>query len=222
MPENIQPVRYPFLPFLVRFVFRLIMFTVRVKVLREDGGAFSPEKPWPVGRMYAVWHQHLFPAAFLLRHQAVTAIVSLSRDGEYLARILGAWGFGLIRGSSSRGGPEVSARSVEHLKGKGKLWITPDGPRGPSHVVKWGVVRMALASESIVLPIGIGYSRKIALKSWDKFQIPLPFSRAVIICGNPYSAKDSIGDEADVKRLSIELETRLNEVTDRAERLASA
>jgi len=215
MPQDSNHIKYSLLPALVRFVFRLILFTCRIRFVDSGGERIMPGKPYAQGRLFALWHQHLLFGAWFLRNQGMSAIVSQSRDGEYLSRIMSAWGFRLIRGSSSKGGAEVVEASVELLRRQGGIWITPDGPRGPYHAVKWGVIRMAMNSGSVILPMGFGYSRKITLKSWDKFQVPLPFSRIVIIAGEPFNAQGPV-EEEKVKRTAVELEQRLNALTDRA------
>lgn len=134
--------------------------------------------------IYAFWHgkmiygwlfaQKLFPG------RDIHAVVSLSSDGEILSRCLEKLGFTLIRGSSSRGSSEVKTAMLEELKQNGIIAITPDGPRGPRHSFKYGTLRLASEQKIPIIFAAIQYSKAIQVKSWDKFEIPFPFSEVKI------------------------------------------
>lgn len=131
--------------------------------------------------IFAFWHgkmiygwllaQRLFP------ERDIHAVVSLSKDGEILSHTLEKLGFTLIRGSSSRGSGEVKTTMLAELEQKGIVAITPDGPRGPRHSFKYGTLRLVSEQKIPIIFAAIQYDKTIQLKSWDKFEIPLPFSK---------------------------------------------
>jgi len=109
-----------------------------------------------------------------------SAVVSLSEDGQILSETLARLGFRLIRGSSSRGKEDVKAGMVDALRNRGLIAITPDGPRGPSHQFKYGTIRLASEQQVPVIFAEITHDRARVLKSWDRFEIPMPFSKATV------------------------------------------
>ena len=136
------------------------------------------------GVVFAFWHgkmvtgwllaQRLFPK----NHTA--AVVSLSKDGQLLSDTLGRLGFRLIRGSSSRGKVEVREGIADGLRSGGVVAVTPDGPRGPIHRFKYGTVRIASEVGSPLLFADILHQRPRVLKSWDRFELPRPFSKVTV------------------------------------------
>ena len=131
--------------------------------------------------IFAFWHgkmiygwllaQRLFP------ERDIHAVISLSKDGEILSRTLEKLDFTLIRGSSSRGSSDVKTAMLAELEQNGIVAITPDGPRGPRHSFKYGTLRLASEQKIPIIFAAIQYDKAIQLKSWDKFEIPLPFSK---------------------------------------------
>lgn len=168
-----------FLPFLSGFLLpgalKTLTATLKVSVTPNLAETDSGK---PV--IYAFWHgkmiygwllaQKLFP------ERKIHAVVSLSKDGEILSRTLEKLGFTLIRGSSSRGSSEVKTAMFAELEQSGIIAITPDGPRGPCHSFKYGTLRLASEQGIPIIFAAIHYSKTVQLKSWDKFEIPLPFS----------------------------------------------
>ncbi len=129
----------------------------------------------------AFWHGKMLVgwllAKSLVRPKKCYAVVSLSKDGTMLANALEVLNFGLIRGSSSRGKEAVKAEMIDCLRSGHAIAITPDGPRGARHVFKYGSVRIASETQTPILFAEINLDKKWRLeKSWDKFEIPKPFS----------------------------------------------
>jgi lysophospholipid acyltransferase (LPLAT)-like uncharacterized protein len=129
------------------------------------------------------WHENMFAGWYSVRRRKPVALVSRSKDGRFLASVLTAWKYKLARGSSGKKGMEALAEAMEMVK-KGEadvLVITPDGPRGPRHVFKRGAF---LAATDLVLPLFMlrirNHSAIALAKSWDRFQIPFPFTRVSI------------------------------------------
>jgi hypothetical protein len=110
-----------------------------------------------------------------------------------------------VRGSSSRRGPQALLELTSWLERGYNLAITPDGPRGPRYVVQPGVVALGQITGAPVIPISYRASRKFTLRSWDQFQIPLPFSRCEIILGKPICfPRDASDAEREVLRKQLE------------------
>ncbi|MBM3162455.1 MAG: DUF374 domain-containing protein [Chlorobi bacterium] len=165
------------LPLLLRMLFGSLRITLtwrpETACLPEGSAIFSF---WH-GKMVAGW----MLARKLFANRRVSAVVSLSEDGNILSGTLAVLGFSLIRGSSSKGSLNVREETAETLSGGDIVAITPDGPRGPRHEFKYGTVRLASQCRTPLLFADIRYQRAWQLKSWDRFEIPWPFSRASII-----------------------------------------
>jgi len=154
------------------------------------------------------WHGFMLPVWKYFGKYNPAAVVSLSNDGEILARLLEKWGFSLIRGSSSRKGKEVLADIIS-ASANSLILITPDGPRGPIYEMKAGAVVAASRSENPVYLCGVKIRNKyIFEKSWDKFSLPLPFSKIELTLSEPcFIEKDA---EKELINLKIsELQTNL-------------
>ena len=117
------------------------------------------------------------------RTPGLAALVSASKDGAFLAGILECFGVQPVRGSSSRRGPQALLELTTWAERGYDLAITPDGPRGPCYVVQDGVMSLAQLTGLPIVPVSYHVNWKIQLKSWDRFQIPLPFSRCEMYFG---------------------------------------
>ncbi len=136
------------------------------------------------GAIFAFWHGKMITGWLLSRklfaQRDISAVVSLSGDGQILSNTLDRLDFRLIRGSSSRG-KEVVRRGIgEALCSGGVVAVTPDGPRGPHHRFKYGTLRLAAMHHAPLVFAEIRYENAQRLKSWDNFEIPLPFSRVQV------------------------------------------
>jgi len=159
------------------------------------------------------WHGRMLMLPLIYPGKRIHILISSHRDGEIIANVMKRFGFDLVRGSSSKGGMAALREMIALLKSGSDLGITPDGPKGPAEIVKGGVAQVALLSGKAVIPISFSSSRRIRFSSWDRFYLPLPFSRLVFAVGNPlYHAK---GEELESFRLRIE--NALKEVTDMAD-----
>jgi len=175
------------------------------------------EKP-PAGQaIYCIWHNRLalcmteyygYPRR---RNQAagLAALVSASKDGAFLAAILECFGVQPVRGSSSRRGPQALRELTSWAERGYDLAITPDGPRGPCYIVQEGVVLLAQITGLPVMPASYHLSRKIRAKSWDRFQVPLPFARCEMVFGKPVRVPREASDvEREALRKQLEAELR--------------
>jgi lysophospholipid acyltransferase (LPLAT)-like uncharacterized protein len=112
-------------------------------------------------------------------------MTSQNRDGEMIARCIERFGYLTARGSTSRGGLRALVEMGRHIRNGGDAAFTIDGPRGPRYVAQDGAVLLALKTGAPVFCFHISLKRKIQLKTWDHFQIPLPFTRAVVLQAPP-------------------------------------
>lgn len=138
--------------------------------------------------VFVFWHGFMLPCWKLFEGKSVYALVSKSKDGEILSRLLAKWNFRLIRGSSSDNGKVILQQIIDASKG-GSLLITPDGPRGPKYQMKSGAVICAAVNQIPLYAIKATISsKKIFQKSWDNFQFPMPFTKIniEISCGIMY------------------------------------
>jgi hypothetical protein len=136
-------------------------------------------------------------------------LVSASKDGALLAAVLGKFGVAQVRGSSSRRGPQALLELTTRGQMGYDLAVTPDGPKGPRYIVQAGVISLAQVTGFPIIAVTCNTYRKISLKSWDGFQIPLPFSRCELYLNKPISVPR---EATPVRReeLRLELEDALN------------
>jgi lysophospholipid acyltransferase (LPLAT)-like uncharacterized protein len=142
---------------------------------RGDGG----------GHFVTIWHGRMIVPMAHHRGVGWKVLVSQSGDGDTIAAILRRFGYGVIRGSASRGGARALREMLAALREGSVLVITPDGPRGPIHAVHPGLVWMARATGYKIVPGGFVADRAWHLKSWDRFTIPKPFARVAFVYGPP-------------------------------------
>lgn len=171
----------------------------------------DPARDGPV--VYVVWHGRLLPAAFYHRHRGLAALISLSVDGEYIARVVKRWGFVAVRGSSSRGGDAGLRDLVSKARNGHSIVFTPDGPRGPFHTMKPGALRAAQLTGLPIVPVSAAADRGWWFGSWDRFLVPKPFARIRVAYGPKHVVPaDAEGDAfADA---TTRLERALNDLTE--------
>ncbi|THB66345.1 MAG: DUF374 domain-containing protein [Desulfovibrio sp.] len=161
----------------------------------------------------ALWHDELFIMPAYKRKYGfdMLTVVSQSRDGEFISRMLERLGFYTVRGSSSRGGLRAMVQARKLMREKRMFAaVTVDGPRGPRHEVKEGAVYLAAKTETRILPLRVEYSRAKRFSSWDRFQLPWPFTRCTVTLGEPYHVQETeLGPEA-MARESLKLKERLD------------
>lgn len=163
--------------------------------------------------IYAMWHGRMWLLAARFPRRGVGVLVSLSEDGEVIAQILSRLRLVPVRGSSSRGGDEA-LKELEKWVSEGRsAAITPDGPRGPRHVAHMGAVALAARTGKPIVPLGAAARPAWTMRSWDKFQVPKPGSRAVIAVGEPFYVPRS----NDLEPWRARLETALNDAESEAE-----
>lgn len=135
--------------------------------------------------IYSVWHDELMLSLFAKKHKIVAAITSQHQDGTYLANVLELMGVTPIRGSSSKGGIEALRNAMTVAKER-HIVVTPDGPRGPRHVMKDGLVFLSSKTGNPVVPLSFECSRFWRVQGkWTDLVVPKPFSKLTVIYGEP-------------------------------------
>ncbi len=156
--------------------------------------------------LYASWHQRFFPGiTFFSKRRPIAIMISQSRDGEMISRVVDVLGWRPVRGSSSRGG-SLALQEIKRLARKGfNIGHIVDGPRGPFGIVKPGLLRIAQVSGLPILPTITSSPRPWIFRSWDRFMVPRPFSRVVIRFGTPiFIPADLTPDQFERKRVAVE------------------
>jgi len=162
--------------------------------------------------IYVLWHGRLLPLAYRHRNQGVVGLISRSKDGAYLTGALERWGFGAVRGSSSRGGMEALRGLVRETRKGHSLAITPDGPRGPRQKLKTGVLVAAQLSGLPIIPVSATADRGWWPERWDRFLVPKPFARVRIrYAPAVWVPRDAA--EAELETIGGNLEALLNHMT---------
>ncbi|MEX2109949.1 MAG: lysophospholipid acyltransferase family protein [Gemmatimonadaceae bacterium] len=135
--------------------------------------------------IFSLWHGHLLPLLWLHKGEGVSILISEHRDGELIARTAQWLGYGLIRGSTTRGAERALLSLVRELEAGREVAITPDGPRGPARKFAPGALIAAQRSGAPILPVAASADRAWRLGSWDRFVIPKPFARITVAYGDP-------------------------------------
>jgi lysophospholipid acyltransferase (LPLAT)-like uncharacterized protein len=163
------------------------------------------------------WHGRTIIFSNAYRNRGVWVIISQSKDGDLQTSIFSRLGYRIIRGSTGRGGVRAAVEGIRAMREGGLMAMTPDGPRGPSHVVQGGVMTMAQKSGAALVPVGVSAAHRYLFRSWDSYMIPYPFSRAVMIAGDPiYVPKDATDEEMEALRRRFE--DAINRIEEEADR----
>jgi len=169
--------------------------------------------------VFVFWHGQLLPLVHYHRQEGIVVLVSEHADGEYITRVIQRHGFGVARGSSSRGAAKGLKALIRAARRGKDLALTPDGPQGPPRVFKPGALLAAQVTGLPVVPLGVGASGGWRLRSWDGFLIPHPFSRIGVVYGEARVIPRGVDrDELDAMAQGIGRE--LDALTARAEELA--
>ena len=203
---------------LIYIFIRAVAVTIRFR-LEDRPGAFNNRAPGEK-LIFAFWHNRLALAAILRRRyvlrympeRRMAGMVSASRDGGLLARVLEHFDIEPVRGSSSRRGGQALRELVSCAERGYDLAITPDGPRGPCYTVQDGVISAAQLTGLPIAPVSYHLNWKIRPKSWDRFQVPLPFARCEITIGKMMRVPREASD-AEREELRKQLEAGLRAIT---------
>jgi len=203
--------------FVIFLSLRALLLTVRCR-MRARSEYFSAGAPAPV--IFCIWHNRLATCVKVLdRHRrphnagaGMAALVSASKDGAFLAHILELFRIQPVRGSSSRRGAQALLELVSWAERGHDLTITPDGPRGPCYRVQEGIASLAQVTGLPIVPVTMNLNWKIRIKSWDQFQIPLPFARCEVCVGRAIRVPPDVTDD-ERRQIRQQLEAELRALT---------
>ncbi len=202
---------------LVYYFIRMVNFTYRYEYVGLENKEYARSRHPLRTFVFAVWHQNLISAILAHGDEKYTMIVSESKDGELVAVTCQKLGHGPARGSSTRGGKKALIEIVKKIKSGITGAITVDGPKGPAHVVKPGVIEIARLAECAVVPMST-YPLKFwtLKKSWDQFRVPKPFTKIVVVIGEPVFCGEHVTRE-QFDQVALDVASRLQqcEVTGR-------
>ena len=160
-----------------------------------------------------LWHSRLFVLSHLHKNSNVLVLVSQSKDGEIIKRILDRQGHETMRGSSTRGGLRALAGMIKNLRENQRpAAVTPDGPQGPRFVIKPGIIALAKKTGFAILPMSYNARKIKIIKSWDRFILPIPFSSCRVIYGEPLYVPADADEKVEKKCLS-ELQAEMDRIT---------
>lgn len=201
------------LGFLVYLAISVYRLTLRISIVGEkhrEAVRAMGKKP-----LHAIWHQRMVGGILAHRGLGFVTMASKSADGEIIATFLKFWGFKAARGSSSKGGDLAVLEFLEAFKGAPGAALTPDGPRGPARRCKRGILTLAEQGNALVVPSSSSSSRPEFLNSWDRFLLPLPFSRCVVVFGPAVERAPGESEDAFLARADVAIDA----VTAEADRL---
>ena len=200
-----------FKPWLIGWVGYLVISIVGRTIRWQSEGDSYLEEIYRSGHraIFTFWHGRIFPATYYWRRRGIAVMTSLNRDGDVIAECIKRFGYLAPRGSSSRGGFRALVEMAREIRQGGDCAFTIDGPRGPKYVAKQGPILLALKTGAAIFCFHISMKHKIQLKSWDEFQIPLPFTRALVLQAAPIWVPAD-ASEAHLRDLQQQLQTTLD------------
>ena len=163
----------------------------------------------------AFWHGRILSATYFFRRRGIVVMTSENFDGEWIAGIIERFGYGTARGSTSRGARKALLQLTREMEAGRPAGFTVDGPRGPARIAQSGAVWLAQATGNPVLPFHLEADRHWSLRSWDRTQIPKPFTTVGVAIGEPLEVASETTDQ-QLETVRQELEHRLRALEDRA------
>ena len=193
---------------LADWVFYLLIKFIGKTIRTEIEGAENYAAIEKAGKLPIIcfWHNRIFLGTYFHRNRRIVVITSQSFDGEYIARFIQRFGYGAIRGSSTRGGVGALVEMIRLMKNGLATSFSIDGPKGPRYVAKSGACLLAKKTGNPMLPLLVETEKFWTIKSWDQLQIPKPFTRAKIFYAAPiYVAPDASDEEIEKKREELQI-----------------
>lgn len=171
-------------------------------------------------KIYVFWHENILLPLYLRGHSNIAMLLSRHHDADILARVAVMMGFGIVRGSTFKGG-SVALRELAGRAERENLTITPDGPRGPRRHLAPGCIFLASTMQIPIVAMGFGYERPWRLGTWDRFAIPRPWSRARGVVSRAIHVPPDLDREA-LERQRAGVERLLVHLSDDAEAWAGS
>jgi len=201
-------------PKVTAMLLAMVGATLRFEVIAEEG--VVPATP-PARGIFCFWHRCTLPAGWYFRKFRCSILISRSFDGELIARTLGLLGYNSVRGSSSRGGAAGLMALRDVLAAGEPVVFTADGPRGPIYQTKVGPVKLAAMTGEAIGSFYLLPEHAWAMRSWDRFLVPLPFSRVVVSWARAVLPPAADADGATLEAKRMELNDALERARMRAE-----
>jgi len=196
------------------------MATLDCRVDYGDPAVDPVDPAFRGAKIYVFWHENILLPLFLRGHSNISMLLSRHADANILDRVARMMGFGVVRGSTFRGG-SVALRELAERAARSSLTITPDGPRGPRRRLAAGCVFLASTLGIPIVAMGLGYDRPWRAGTWDRFAIPRPFSRARGIVSRAIAIPPDL-DRDGIERHREGVQRLLNHLSDAAEAWAAA
>ncbi len=164
--------------------------SVKIEIVNRDDSTeiINPKQQYVV----AFWHGKMLIPWFVFGKKNFASLVSKSKDGEILTRVLKKWHYNVIRGSSHIGGKEALELLYNKVREGFSIAITPDGPTGPARRMKAGAVIVAKKMNIPLILVAVCNKKKKVFSSWDKFEVPLPFSKVYLLVSEPINVKNNL------------------------------
>jgi len=166
--------------------------------------------------IFVFWHARMLLPGYLHRHQGAHVLSSTHRDGVIAARTVQRMGYVTVWGSSTRGGAGALIGLIQVARDGHDVAISIDGPRGPRERVQPGAIFVAKRTGLPVVPVAASFKPAVRLRSWDRFMIPLPLARSIMVYGEPVTYDEDTSEEA-IEEARQDLERRITEVTREAD-----
>ncbi|MZH46192.1 MAG: lysophospholipid acyltransferase family protein [Nitrospinae bacterium] len=199
------------LPYLLFGLIYIWCLTLREKNLNKEGENQFKQNPGPY--ILTLWHGRIFYLFYYLRRNPdYFLLISPSEDGDLLARLARLMGYSVIRGSTYKKAVPAARSLIKVLRRNKRIIIIADGSRGPRCVAQPGSIQLAAITGVPVFPMTFGSKNKVVLKTWDRFVIPIPFTRCNLNFSSPISLARKPSEQS-VEENRIELENSLNHIT---------
>ncbi|MBU8920456.1 MAG: lysophospholipid acyltransferase family protein [Bacteroidales bacterium] len=185
------------------FLIRILAMTWRVEW--QNPGYLDEARRISSNLIFSFWHGRLLVLSWTHRNRSVQALTSDHYDGDLLGRIIERLGFGQLKGSTSKGGARA-IRSLKAVLSKGQdIALAVDGPRGPRGKMQQGAIELSRLTSCAIVPVtNTAVCRKL-LSSWDRFQLPAPFTKVIVRYGKPFIvSRDESAPERETKRRELE------------------
>ncbi len=212
---NMQNIKYFMVGVMGSLTIKCLFRTLSIKEIPE--GYYGNLERQGKYAIYAFWHAHMLLPAYVGKNRNIKVLISQHRDGEYIAQIVQWMGYGVARGSTTRGGAKALLRMIKQIKEDSiSLAITPDGPKGPRFVAQSGAILLGQKTQYPIIPVMIYLEKYWELPSWDRFCIPKPFSKARIFYGNPILVPSKL-EKLEMEEYRASLENELIRLGNEAE-----
>ena len=221
---KVNKIFHPFLTGIVSvigaFYSLLVGYTTKLQIVssQKDRSTRKQLLDWKDGVIYCCFHSRFFYFSFFGRRKYVVTMISGSKDGDFISKMIYRMGLLSVRGSSSKRGHEAMEEMAQYLEKNYRVLMIPDGPRGPRHLVKPGVIRLAQITGKAILPATFSSTSGIFFRSWDRFLLPTPFGKGVVAIGDPIYVPAKLTNE-EFEQKMLELENSMKQILEKADKI---